>query len=923
MKPFCHFAGTAKRLVRDDSGAALLLTLAVFLLLFILVCGVFSVGEAIRQKVELQNACDAAAYSAAVVQADGLSRMAVVNRALAWSYIQLSRAQMDYIVYRWLKLTCKRFHADKMKNARPGGLLALRYCFVPRELGLYNIHKILENALRWIPHRVWIPVFRCYGCHHDSKEAGPGWYVGLPDTPGEVHGRGLERVRLNDRDEYTIIDNGKTGKDRDGLEPLLEKLEGWAQNQEKLIDHLKGTIRELNDTLMVLQVQMNVSMAATAESVVKAHLPKKADGSLDEEAAKDFYWMAAGGACGIPAEYGGETNSYFAGLVNTEEDELQFLSMAGGVPPRRDDAPAWMKGRPVYLSDYFGAGDNPTEPARQLQRYVAGGLDQWYVRGSKTESANSSSLVVPKQLEAGHPEFEGGIRRVYKNANRAEGYTEKIVQQYYRPNHVFSGDIGAIKKIKLNEYVLFLNPKRIMEFVTEPVGGRAASRALSILGDIATMGWGALVDVLVNQAIEQAIDMLKEQVVDAIGEFLQQLQSRVSTAVFDIAPSASHQRIQYYDQCANVAERVSLVAEYEWASAYWFCFYWKMKKKHSFSFKDRPGTARHYRFPIREIFGCNRDILFRTGADHGYNKSGLPLGWLPDEIEHLFGGADGGGDSRKDYRSCFINLDGTRDYNYNTHLKGYARIYGDDAEIWDERWYVGEVAKPWVLRPEFFNGGAGTIVVGLARKQRNPFERLAETVERPSLYEPFTLKGSRGRERYMVALSAARAGYAPRPAKGDGTGTVNAGKDAPGTYEARFDRVCFQKMKLNPGGDVGRSRLGCACGNEGNTERLARAWNLSQTDWDAMLVPVRFALAEHTDYDSVEPSGSLWEFTDSKRNGTAATMDLIQGTLWHQAEGGGTAGYRDILAFPPAEKDGDDGDDGKRIKELLFRRKVL
>ena len=575
MKPFCHFAGPAKRLVRDDSGAALLLTLAVFLLLFILVCGVFSVGEAIRQKVELQNACDAAAYSAAVVQADGLSRMAVVNRALAWSYIQLCRTQMDYIVYRWLELTCKRFNEDKTKNACNGHLWNLRHCFLPEEFFLTNLHKVAEFALV-----KYIPVFRCYGCKHESKKPGFGWYVGLSTKADRRDGREKGFIKLNERDDDP---KKETWDQLVGLlyeDPPHGLGRNWRSQQEKLIDQLKRTIGQLNDTLVMLQVQMNMSMAATVESVVKAHLPKKPDGSPDEEAAKDFYWMAAGGACGVPAEYGGETNSYFAGLVNTEEDELQFLSMAGGVPPRRDDAPVWMKGRPVYLSDYFGAGDNPHEPAAQLERYVAGGLDQWYVRGSKTESANASQLAVPKELAAGHPEFEGGIRRVYKNANREEGYTEKIIQQYYRPNHVFSGNISAIKNMDFSEYVAFFHPRIMISRIAEAGGGRSAGLIANAVGLVfeGASGIGVVIDVCLQGLADLIVDQVSQFAKDTIAEILQQLESTVSSGVFDIAPSASHQRSQYYDQCANVAERVSLVSEYEWASAYWFCFYWEKRR---------------------------------------------------------------------------------------------------------------------------------------------------------------------------------------------------------------------------------------------------------------------------------------------------------------------------------------------------------
>ena len=54
---------------RDDSGAALIITLGVFMFLVMVTGGVYAVGENVRQKIELQNAVDAAAYSASNVQA--------------------------------------------------------------------------------------------------------------------------------------------------------------------------------------------------------------------------------------------------------------------------------------------------------------------------------------------------------------------------------------------------------------------------------------------------------------------------------------------------------------------------------------------------------------------------------------------------------------------------------------------------------------------------------------------------------------------------------------------------------------------------------------------------------------------------------------------------------------------------------------
>ena len=92
-----------KSLIYDDSGVAMAYTIMVFLFFFMLCVSTYAMTENIRQKMELQNACDAAAYSGAVVQADMLSRIAVLNRALSWTYYQTSKRHMDYIICDWIE----------------------------------------------------------------------------------------------------------------------------------------------------------------------------------------------------------------------------------------------------------------------------------------------------------------------------------------------------------------------------------------------------------------------------------------------------------------------------------------------------------------------------------------------------------------------------------------------------------------------------------------------------------------------------------------------------------------------------------------------------------------------------------------------------------------------------------------------------
>jgi len=99
-------------LLRRDDGAAMVTTLAMFLLMYLACVGVYAVSTAVRERVHLQNAADAAAYSAAVVQADTMSRVSTVNRAMAWTYEQMTRRQLDYIVHRWLDHTLEHFEQD-------------------------------------------------------------------------------------------------------------------------------------------------------------------------------------------------------------------------------------------------------------------------------------------------------------------------------------------------------------------------------------------------------------------------------------------------------------------------------------------------------------------------------------------------------------------------------------------------------------------------------------------------------------------------------------------------------------------------------------------------------------------------------------------------------------------------------------------
>ncbi|MBQ6351862.1 MAG: hypothetical protein IJJ28_01165, partial [Lentisphaeria bacterium] len=101
-----------RELAGDESGVAFALTVTVAIVIFLFAFAVYAVGETVAARIELQNAADAAAYSGALVQADTISRIAVINKAMAWNYVMMTRRQMDYIVDKWLGKVMEAYDRD-------------------------------------------------------------------------------------------------------------------------------------------------------------------------------------------------------------------------------------------------------------------------------------------------------------------------------------------------------------------------------------------------------------------------------------------------------------------------------------------------------------------------------------------------------------------------------------------------------------------------------------------------------------------------------------------------------------------------------------------------------------------------------------------------------------------------------------------
>jgi len=205
----------AVRLWKDESGVVLAFTVIVFLAMFMMACAVYAVGETVRQRVELQNGADAGAYSAAIVQADTLSRVAAVNRAMSWTYVQMVRMEMDYIVDKWLWLTLERWDIDNL------------------EMQLFNAPSTCNQGTPW------------YG-------TGKGVFIG--------NGASHKRILLN-KHHYTTTDEIKSarqaaaaqGKSYTALAPKIDRCrdEINAMNDKekelirKLPQRVKKTVEEL------------------------------------------------------------------------------------------------------------------------------------------------------------------------------------------------------------------------------------------------------------------------------------------------------------------------------------------------------------------------------------------------------------------------------------------------------------------------------------------------------------------------------------------------------------------------------------------------------------------------------------------------------------------------------------------------------
>ena len=267
------------RLGKEESGAAFLVTLALFMFMFLLCSGVYTIGDMVRQRIELQNAADAAAYSAAVIQADTISRVATINRAMAWTYLQLTRRQMDYIVDKWVGLTKTRMAEDRKK--------------------MRSFHQVFGV---------------CSGKHYKGPKA-TTWWCGLAgqDKFFSMNCE-LPAPIPNNRDDVIPLYQGLFMTHLAGQRGSGNPLSDFLPRLEPQIVCDKANITAMNLALVDTIRKLPGKIKEVVPNILKANLPERQVNSGDFQ-----YYL-----------YQNETPLLnFSFLNNKKEDERRFLAFAG------------------------------------------------------------------------------------------------------------------------------------------------------------------------------------------------------------------------------------------------------------------------------------------------------------------------------------------------------------------------------------------------------------------------------------------------------------------------------------------------------------------------------------------------------------------------------------------------------------------
>jgi len=295
-----------ERLWKDESGVVLALTVVVFLSLFMMAVSVFAVGENIRQRIALQNAADAAAYSGSVIQADALSRLAILNQAMSWEYAQLCKIQMDYIIGKWAKGTIMTYRISAW-----AGYVAALAAAIAEETPFWQV------SVGFPPEALppYTPPFDDLLFTDDRKISTTGdWRAAVPNIP-----------------PYLPAWVGSIKE--------VQKASDWftddkADELRKKMDEQRSEVKRLSKYENWIQENLRTKIESAVQYVLRANLVG--------DAQSDLYWalsLAEG-----KAKTTGSGSSELPPMLTTETDQDKFFRLCG------------INNQMPLLSWYFGPG---------------------------------------------------------------------------------------------------------------------------------------------------------------------------------------------------------------------------------------------------------------------------------------------------------------------------------------------------------------------------------------------------------------------------------------------------------------------------------------------------------------------------------------------------------------------------------------
>lgn len=396
---------------RDEDGAALVTTLAMFFFMFTMIAALSAFGTAVRERIRLQNACDAAAYSAAVEQADTFSRVATMNRQMSWTYIQMTRRQLDYIVMKLLDRACAHFKSDRKKAEKfaKGGFWTCsrhkKICqgwFIGANGKLTSVDEIQVNGLNstLLPSLTLLGHYFNLGGGEFEKEleamieatgvanardilktGDKMGEAGLPQALAEPAAKVLKEFAWASTDlldAETLATDAETvlsikdmltecvasGRDKASLGGEVSQYLSMLKTQI-LSDRL--TIATLNLAERKLVREMPKRIETNVVNVLKANLPERVMKGCLYRVIQEEHPLASERQLVDVDDPTSFIPGYFRNLHNNHADERFFLSWSGYDMDEKK------------ICDVLGKGGARLDVGAGK---IAAGIDQWFVRGN-------------------------------------------------------------------------------------------------------------------------------------------------------------------------------------------------------------------------------------------------------------------------------------------------------------------------------------------------------------------------------------------------------------------------------------------------------------------------------------------------------------------------------------------------------------